>query len=297
MLTIITEPTVRIVGRQVADERALYDFLADHDVAAWTTDTEVGGEKLVEVAGRLCYMSFAKPRPGGNAAYVKHILEVGHGSVLEHAVFNLIITGVSRSFTHELVRHRAGMGYSQLSQRFVDESDCSFVAPVAFLDEVKAALAFFEKNEEAYDLDDYTDAWNRAFLGANTTEDATRAVDGLRWLAGMEAAHDQYKWMSERLFAKFARIPDPTLRRKKAREAARSVLPNATETKIFVTGNARALRHFIEMRGDVGADAEIRRVAIAVLKLLQAEAPNLFGDYQVVTADGTEYVTTEYRKV
>ena len=53
-------------------------------------------------------MSFAKPRPGGNKAYLDHILEVGHGSVLEHAVWNFVFTGVSRSLTHELVRHRAG---------------------------------------------------------------------------------------------------------------------------------------------------------------------------------------------
>ena len=95
----------------------------------------MAGQKLVEVAGRLCYTSYARPRPGGNATYIGHILEVGHGSVLEHAVFNFIITGVSRSFTHELVRHRAGWSYSQLSQRFVDESACAFVEPDAIAED------------------------------------------------------------------------------------------------------------------------------------------------------------------
>ena len=76
------------------------------------------------------------------------------------------------------------------------------------------------------------------------------------------------------------------MRRKKAREAARSVLPNATETKIFVTANGRALRHFIEMRADPAADVEIRKVAVAILKLLQAESPNLFGDYTITTSPG-----------
>ena len=129
VLNILTDPKVYLVGQQVTDESVIAEFLSDHEVEKWTTDTEMGGEKLVEVAGRLCYMSFAKPRPGGNHAYIHHILEVGHGSVLEHAIFSLVITGVSRSLTHELVRHRAGFGYSQLSQRFVDESDCSFVEP------------------------------------------------------------------------------------------------------------------------------------------------------------------------
>src|SRR4029077_19466275 len=86
-------------------------------------------EHLSEIAGRLCYMSFARPRPGGNKAYIDHIKEVGHGSVLEHAVWNFVFTGVSRSLTHELVRHRAGMGYSQLSQRYVDESVAEYVEP------------------------------------------------------------------------------------------------------------------------------------------------------------------------
>src|SRR5205085_10734218 len=92
-------------------------------------DTEIAGEKLAEIAGRVCYLSFARPRPGGNQAYLGHILEVGHGSVLEHAVWNFVFTGVSRTLTHELVRHRTGMGYSQLSQRYVDESVAEYVEP------------------------------------------------------------------------------------------------------------------------------------------------------------------------
>jgi len=118
-MRILRDPEVYLVGRQESHEAEVERFLADHGVA-WQTDTDVAAESLVEVAGRVCYMSFARPRPGGNHAYIKHILEVGHGSVLEHAVWNFLITGVSRSFTHELVRHRAGMGYSQLSQRYVD---------------------------------------------------------------------------------------------------------------------------------------------------------------------------------
>ena len=83
-----------------------------------------------------------------------------------------------------------------------------------------------------------------------------------------------------------------------AREAARSVLPNATETMIFVTANARALRHFIELRGNEGAEAEIRRVAVQFLRLMQKEAPNLFGDYEVRTLeDGREVSFTEHEKV
>ena len=258
-LRILRDPQVYLVGKQQIAADELDRFLADHQVRSWSTDTLHAGEKLVEVAGRLCYMSFAKPRPGGNNAYIGHILEVGHGSVLEHAVFNLIITGVSRSFTHELVRHRAGFGYSQLSQRFVDESEAEFVEPDAIAEDPEL-----------------------------------HAI----WLEAVTACQRAYAALADGLAEKFKEISDKTLRRKKAREAARSILPNATETKIFVTGNARALRHFIEMRGDAAADAEIRKVALEVLRVLQADSPNLFGDYQIVPLpEGGHAATTHHKKV
>ncbi len=86
--------------------------------------------------------------------------------------------------------------------------------------------------------------------------------------------------------------------RKAVRQAARSVLPNATETKIFVTGNVRAWRHFIEMRGAVFADWEIRKVAILVLEQLQKESDLLFGDFSIdELPDGTKTATPKYSKV
>jgi thymidylate synthase (FAD) len=258
-LNIVCEPKVYLLGRQVINEEGLAAFLAAHNVSHWTTDTEVACEKLIEAAGRVCYLSFAKPRPGGNQAYIRHLLEVGHGSVLEHAVFNLLFTGVSRSLTHELIRHRAGWGFSQLSQRFVDESECDFVEPEVIADD-----------PELHRI----------------------------WLQAVRTSQVAYRELADLLVEKFKDLGDRTLRRKKAREAARSVLPNATETKIFVTANARALRHFVEMRGDAAADVEIRRLALAVLKLLQREAPNLFGDYTIVDLpEGGQAVTTPHRKV
>src|ERR1700735_177479 len=89
-LEVIAEPSVFLLARQEVNEDALAEFLSDHEVKHWTTDTTVAGEKLIETAGRVCYMSFQRPRPGGNHSYISHLLEVGHGSVLEHAVFNLL---------------------------------------------------------------------------------------------------------------------------------------------------------------------------------------------------------------
>ena len=93
-------------------------------------------------------------------------------------------------------------------------------------------------------------------------------------------------------------FPTPWDRRKAVRQAARAVLPNATETKIFVTGNVRAWRHFIEMRGAAYADWEIRKLALMVLEILNNEAPLLFGDFKIEKLpDGTEIATPKYSKV
>src|SRR5438445_1182239 len=257
-IRVLRDPTVYLVGRQAIDSRELDRFLTDHGVS-WQTDTEAAGEYLTEVAGRVCYMSFAKPRPGGNKVYLDHILEVGHGSVLEHAVWNFVITGVSRTLTHELVRHRAGWAYSQLSQRYVDESVAEYVEPDCIA-----------QDPELHRL----------------------------WLESVSQSHQAYMKLATRLQESFKDEPDKTLRRKLARQAPLSVLPNATQTKIFVSANARALRHFIELRGSRHAETEIRKLAIQVLKIMQGEAPNLFRDYTLVALpDGTFEAATPHRKV
>ena len=255
-MNIIREPRVYLVGRQEMDDAAIQRFLDDYGLA-WETDTEVGGEQLAEAGGRVCYLSFGKGRKA-NAEYIGNIIAQKHGSVLEHPVWNFIIAGVSRSFSHELVRHRAGWGYSQLSQRYVDESTANFIEPDIIAE-----------------------------------DEGLHAV----WLRAIEASHRAYLELVEGLMAKLQDEPDRTQRRKLARQAARSVLPNATETMIFVSPNARALRHFFELRGSEGADVEIRKVALQMLRLMRQEAPTLFGDYEIVRENGTEVVHTRFQKV
>lgn len=256
-MKIVRKPSVYLVGRQVVDEKEIDRFLADHEIT-WSTDTAMVAERLCEMAGRVCYMSFGKGRKS-NAEYLSNIIGVGHGSVLEHAAWNFVITGVSRSFTHELVRHRAGFGYSQLSQRYVDESTADFVEPDCIAEDAELHTI---------------------------------------WVESIRQSHEAYCRLVEGLARKYSSEPSATLRRKLARQAARSVLPNATETKIFVTANARALRHFIELRANEHAEIEIRAVAILILRLLQKESPNIFGDYTIkALADGTEVADTPNRKV
>lgn len=243
----IVQPQVRLI--------AWTHFEAPEEVP-WSTDAD-GGQALAEFAGRACYQSWRKPSPATatNAGYLAHILEVGHLSVLEHGSVTFYFTGVSRSFTHELIRHRH-FSYSQLSQRYVPEREAAMVEPAVIAEDPEL---------------------HKRFLDA--TEASVRAYNEL--LEGLER--------------RFADVENATLRRKQARQAARAVLPNATETRIVVTGNYRAWRHFIAMRASEHADVEIRELAVECLRQLQRVAPNVFGDFTIGTLpDGTEVAASRY---
>jgi len=215
----------------------------------WATDA-TGGQALAEFAGRACYQSWSKPIPATatNAGYLDHILQVGHLSVLEHSTATFYITGISRSVTHELIRHRH-FSFSQLSQRYLPATGPEVVEP--------AVIA------------------------------ADPALHDIFAAAAAQSA-DAYTALLAALEERAATAPDGTLARKQARQAARAVLPNATSTAIVVTGNYRAWRHFIGMRATEAADVDIRGLAVALLVQLQALAPNVFADFRVsVLADGT----------
>src|SRR4030095_12581424 len=231
------------------------EFIPPADVA-WSTDAD-GGEALAEFAGRACYQSWKKPNPAtaSNAGYLRHILDVGHLSVLEHGTVTFYFTGVSRSFTHELIRHRH-FSYSQLSQRYVPERDAAMVEPDVIAQDPDLHKKFVEA----------TDAAVRAY---------TELLEGLE--------------------ARFADVDNATLRRKQAPQAARAVLPKATERRIVVTGNYRAWRHFIAMRASEHADVEIRALAVECLRQVQKVAGNAFADFTISSLDdGTEIAASAF---
>ncbi len=166
------------------------------------------------------------------------------------------------------MRHRPGWAYSQLSTRYVDALIKSSWERLCVVEPQVIA-----RNPEAHEV----------------------------WLEGVHGSLEAYDKLTELLGEKgFEWIDTSDLRgrtvlRKNIRQAARSVLPIGIETRIVVTGNARAWRHFIDMRATRGADVEIRSVAMAVLKVLREEAPNLFKDYVLGTAeDGTEIASSPY---
>ncbi|MCX5770308.1 MAG: FAD-dependent thymidylate synthase [Candidatus Hydrogenedentes bacterium] len=148
------KPKVFLIGETRVDEPGLRAYLEHLGAPNWTTDAPSDAERICEVYGRICYRSF---EPGlnpnvtrtrqGNAAYISHIVEVGHGSVLEHATLNFIFADVSRVFTHELVRHRAGVAISQESLRFVRLDKFSAYLPM-LIEENETGMSVFVRTLE-----------------------------------------------------------------------------------------------------------------------------------------------------
>lgn len=203
----------------------------------------IDSDFLAEFAGRLCYKSFHLPNPATreNKDYLARTLwQENHWSIAEHASFSFLLEDISRSCSHELVRHRH-FSFSQVSQRFVNEEDFDIVNPPAIAD-------------HGY-LKDI-----RSYINVDQIQQAY-----------MEIVEDLTK----------AGLP-----RKQAREAARAVLPNATETSMVMTGNARAWKEFLDKRDSPYADKEMQLLAKSIKKILLEQAPNIFQGF--VESDDNE---------
>ncbi|KHS82282.1 FAD-dependent thymidylate synthase [Pectobacterium carotovorum] len=242
----IAELSIRCISHPNFKQDVFTDFLNENGLTWIQKGVATGAEHLVEASGRLCYMSFGElnQSPKNSAQYIMNLIEKGHESVLEHLNWTFLITGVSRAFTHQLVRHRAGFSYSQLSQQYHDESDAEFVVPV----EVK-------NNPELFDA----------------------------WKKHIEACLEFYKTSlldinSNQKMDNFSKKENM----RALRSASRSILPNATETKIIVTANARAIRHFLKMRGSLDGDYEMRMVSEKIYNIVRCDAPALFQDFKVL---------------
>jgi thymidylate synthase (FAD) len=119
-----------------------------------------------------------------------------------------------------------------------------------------------------------------------------------KWYAHCEASQALYEELTAGLSEMYKDLDSKVERRKKARQAARSVLPNATETKVFCTANGRAIRHFVEMRANPAADLEIRMLAVKIFDILSTEFPLLVhGMRKIELPDGTHGVESDYPKV
>lgn len=156
-----TEPTVHLIARPQLDVDGMREYLRDVGGESWLDrrlgeeDPATPGEMLVEFGGRACYRSW---EPGLNPnvtrvrtdrdEYFANILRSAHGSVLEHANYSFVLRSVSRVFTHELVRHRAGSAFSQESLRYVRLTEIGFRVPPALEPIRDRVVSIVEQLEE-----------------------------------------------------------------------------------------------------------------------------------------------------
>jgi len=269
-------PGVALLGAKTCDLEGVGPFLRgfgpelELDQYLQDPDPLPPGAQLVKFAGQLCYMSMGPKRSWNKdaARYLRHILESGHGSVLEHADFTFLLFGISRSLTHELVRHRLA-SYSQVSQRYVSGRTLRFVERPEYAADEELHRRFEDRIEGlAAEYDS---------LATHLMQQQKQALAGL---SGDELAARR------------------TELRKAVNQCARSCLPNETEAPIVVTLNVRSIRHFFEMRAAKPAEVEIRRAAHAVFKVVKEVEPLFFADYEEQELpDGTVALSTSFRKV
>lgn len=276
----LTQPGVALLSKPSVNPNALDPFLngfaEDLGFRNYTSDSPVGGyygtanrgAQLAKIAGQLCYMSVGEKRTKNADAgkYLDHIKQAAHGSVLEHAQYSFLLYGISRSLTHELVRHRVGTAFSQVSQRYVDGKVLRFVERPEYQANSYLHIRFLNRIDTAYK--DY-----------HTTADTLLEIQNSGGMAELIG--------EKRTDAK-----------KKVQQCARSLLPNETEAPMVFSANVRALRHIIEMRASEGAEIEIRALAVRLFLVMHQTEPLLFSDYELVLLpDNTYAVKTPYRKV
>lgn len=268
----LQRPGIVLLGKTQVDLSGVQPYLDGFDqelgFGSYLQDPLVATpESLLKFAGQLCYMSLGPKRTWNHdtSKYLQHIKQSGHGSVLEHLNLSFLFYGISRSLTHELVRHRAGMAFSQVSQRYVDGKSLRFVERSEYQAHGELHQWFEERIDKA----------------ARDYESLSRVLARMQISGISELAAEQR-----------------TDLRKKVNQCARSLLPNETEAPIVVTMNGRALRHLLEMRAAAPAETEIRRLFDGVYKVAREVVPILLDDYAEETLlDGTIALTTPYRKV
>lgn len=246
-IKLIEAPTVSLVASNVPDTYAMNLHLHSLGLQQSTETRPSDGQYVIEYAARGCYRSYGKGRP--HDEHIKHLVDTGHWSCLEHAVFTFAIAGIGRTCSEQMNRHRH-LSPSQESQRYVDASDIAFVVPPALLPYRRSVHPTRRKAFEA-------------------------------WTQTIYAAHAAYSDV-------VAWLLDDGFDRKQAREAARSVLPGCAETRMVLTGNARAWIEACRKRCSSHADAEIRRLMCVVWGIVARELHDVASRFcRCPLADGT----------
>lgn len=255
------EPEVFIIGQTKINWKGVQEFLEHLGVENWDSDAKSDIEYLIELYGRMCYMSFGTSinpnltrTRNSNKEYITNIINKGDGSILEHGSVNFIFRNVSRVFTAELCRHRVGTAISEQSLRFVRLTDMNYYLPTCIRESEEEIEIFTSTFQELSNL--------------------------------------------QKIMAELSDLDNQSFEKKKEiTSAMRRVAPLGLSTNIGWSANLRTLRHVIEMRTSPWAEEEIRLVFAKVGKICQEEFPNLFSDYEVEEINGINWFKTENRKV
>ena len=236
-------------------------------------------DAIVAAAAKLCYSPVGvdgimeKLTDEEVAKFVEDLVSMGHESPIEHVTFTFGIEGISRSCSHQIVRHRIA-SFSQQSQRYVKLDQFEYIIPPEIEQNEHAKEIFVEHMnncQEAYDELVSTLIHNK--------------MDKLypTWFSDVDKEFDQLEKEEQakldfsplNLWAKYNRKKYNAIE-KEAIEDARYVFPNACETKMVTTMNARSLYNLFNKRCCNRAQWEIRQLADEMLKLVKEVAPVLF---------------------
>ena len=236
-------------------------------------------EEVVAQAAKLCYSQVGvdgimeKLTPEKIEKFVDHLATIGHESPLEHVTFTFAIEGISRACSHQSVRHRLA-SYSQQSQRYVKLDQFEYIIPPEIAKDSYARTIFIkhmEDSQKAYDelvnvlienkLDKKYPTW------IEDTEEEYMSLSSEEQLQLNQNIRNLWARNNKKAYSAIE---------KEAIEDARYVFPNACETKIVITMNARSLLHFFNVRCCNRAQWEIRAMADEMLKECKKVAPTLF---------------------
>jgi len=263
------EPQVFLIAEQRVRHNDVNAYLDHIGASGWASDTGIDCQELIEVMGRGCYKSFGTDlNPNitrvrdSNEAYLQNIINIGHGSVLEHGWVSFMICDTSRVVTHELVRHRAGTAISQESLRFLRLEDMGMWVPQAYA-------------HDPHSDDIFAETWEYLELQYTRLIERAEAIEGQDF--------DTLPFSKKKYYT----------------SAARRIAPIGVATNIGWSCNIRAARHIIEMRTDEHAEEEIRLVFNKIGAILKDRYPALFADYEVKVkgADNNQEWVTTRRKV
>lgn len=274
MATSFDEISVRVLASTVVDREAVRQWLDELGADEFdipSEETVSDPALLVALAAKQCYMAF---QPGLNpnvnkvradmVDYLDNVLKQRHGSVLEHVVFTFGINGCSRVFTGEMNRHRAGVGISERSMRYIRYTKIKFWMPECFRED-----------------------------GADTPDFAKKKRESRELLTAQFESQEEMMIIFADIWAKEL-APESTFHAKKVLTSAfRRGIGMGIATGGVWSLNLRALRHVIALRTDAGAEEEIVHVFKKVGKIMIARVPELFGDFKEVNGS----LVPEYWKV